>query len=687
MKRSIVRLLLVCLALGMLLLQGTVTALAEGEPVELAVGTAADLEEVRSQIAAGKTVHVTLTDNLALENWTSLGTEEKPFTGTFDGGGHAITIKEGESFLGVVSQAEVENLIVMGKVLDCAALASYAKNTTFTDCGNAAWVINTESGRTCGLVGVSPTGNSYIRCYNTGIVQAFNVQSADDQPSEQDQVVCGIASDYLPTAEMDDTMVVNNQYKDCYNGGVLRGDWIHAIGEAGSGSSTTMGGCYSVVKSNTSSGDVTKVEVLPAYMAAGSPPANWDKDGNKKWTYTKGLYPYTAREEVTDGDIAATAAAWVEDRKLYLNAFDDGVWKTPDDTVIKDGAIVSLGQNIRFEYKGLSREVWLEGSGTVTAEVTDAAQLTGETKEQSVGYLETLNASLASNGIENGVWSILSESLPEGVCFYGTNGMLSGVVTARPGNYTLKFRCTDQNTRQYLYQTLTLQVEKATGGVTCTSDSVSKTYNGEGQALGEEYYTLAENAALEEILYQAGGDQEGTTVLPVNAGTYTVTVKTKGTDYYEASSVQCTLIIEPYPLTAEDFNREELMQSQPYTGEQIKPAVVAQPLTDCVTPQADRDYTVTYVNNGEPTYQEGDPARILIEPKGNYAAAGGQPLVIPFTIYVGGTEVRLESGRGYTLGTPGTSWTLNGEENKVTYTGGSLFYVKDQGAYHFARSA
>lgn len=672
MKRSIVRLLLVCLALGMLLLQGTVTALAEGEPVELAVKTAADLEQVRSQIAAGKTVHVTLTDNLALENWTSLGTEEKPFTGTFDGGGYAITIKEGESFLGAVSNATIQDLTIFGSVKDHAAFATKAEGSTFVDCGNAARVTDPEGTLACGLVSGSLRENTYERCFNTGIVSAG------------EGVACGLVSDVKAeavAAEREGSY--NNTYRKCYNAGTLIGTTIHPIGQMNTDSAAIDGACLSVINTKEEN-TVVRKQIDPDVLAQGSTP---DNGWGTEWTYTKGLYPYTAREEVTDGDIAATAAAWVEDRKLYLNAFDDGVWKTPDDTVIKDGAIVSLGQNIRFEYKGLSREVWLEGSGTVTAEVTDAAQLTGETKEQSVGYLETLNASLASNGIENGVWSILSESLPEGVRFDGTSGKLSGTVTARPGSYTLKFRCTDQNTRQYLYQTLTLQVEKATGGVTCTSDSVSKTYNGEGQALGEEYYTLAENAALEEILYQAGGDQEGTTVLPVNAGTYTVTVKTKETDYYEASSVQCTLIIEPYPLTAEDFNREELMQSQPYTGEQIKPAVVAQPLTDCVTPQADRDYTVTYVNNGEPTYQEGDPARILIEPKGNYAAAGGQPLVIPFTIYVGGTEVRLESGRGYTLGTPGTSWTLNGEENKVTYTGGSLFYVKDQGAYHFARSA
>lgn len=96
---------------------------------------------------------------------------------------------------------------------------------------------------------------------------------------------------------------------------------------------------------------------------------------------------------------------------------------------------------------------------------------------------------------------------------------------------------------------------------------------------------------------------------------------------------------------------------------------------------------MTYQNNKQPTYKEGNPAQILIEPKGNYTTADGQPLAIPFTIYVGGTEVMLEPGRGYTLGTPDTSWTLNGEENKVTYTGGSLFYVTAPGAYHFARSA
>lgn len=657
MKQTFARLALVWLVLCAFVVQGGVLAGAEeaaaANAVTRSVATAEELKAVKDELALGNAVNVTLTADLVLDQWESLGTESVPFTGIFNGGGHTVTINEGKSLLGVVSEATVENVMVFGTVKDSAALAVSAVNSNFTDCGNAAQVTGTDGGYACGLVSSSTGTNTYTRCFNTGIVEAAG------------GTACGLASDNITSGSAGAT---SNTYKQCYNAGSLNGSRVYAIGEAGSG--VTADGNYSTVTASDAPA-VTNNNVKSSEMASGSAPAGW----GGSWRYIKGMYPMTNRTAVTDGDIAATAAAWVDGGTLSLYSFDEGGWKAEDGTEIKTGTQVNLPQNIVFEYLGLKRTVRLEGSGTVTAQVTDAALLGTETESGNGVYLEETHHLLEVPGLSTGTWSLVSGDIPEGLAL--KDDTLGGTLTAKPGIYESQFRLRNPDTRQYALLNLSFTVDKAAGGVTCTDSQT--TFNGKGQQASS--YTLEKYAELDKVLYQEGTSSQ-TETLPVNAGTYTVTVSTKETEYYMAAQDTCTFTINPYALAADDFNQAELGASQPCTGEAVEPKVTVLPLADCATPGAG-DYTVSYKNNLEPTYKEGTPATVEIQPVGNYTTADGNPIVIPFSIYVTDVEVILETGRGYTLGTAGTNWTLKNEEDKVTYTGGSLFYVFDPGAYTF----
>ena len=659
MKQTIAKMALVWLMLCALVVQGGVLAGAEESSarstVTLQVATAAELEAVRSEVAKDNTVNIILTADLELDQWEGLGTGEHLFTGTFDGGGHTVTINGGKSLLGAVSGATVEDVVVFGSVQDTASLATYADNSTFTDCGNAARVTGSEGGYACGLVSGSAGVNTYTRCFNTGIVEAKN------------GTVCGIASDN-PKSGMTPINTSDNTYNYCYNAGALTGNRVYAIAEVSlPGVSATAN--YSAVESTETSNSVGYTKITEKALSQGTNPSNW---GATEWRYINGMYPMTYRSMVTDGDIAATAAAWVEERRLYLTSFDGGVWKTADGEEIQSGTAVSLPQEIVFEYRGLKRTVKLDGSETVQAHPIDTAYLGTNFQSEDGTYLSEKTLTLASTYLSTGSWSMVSGGKPEGLTL--ENDRLKGTITARPDTYEAVFMLRDPNTRQYALLEVTFTVNKAQGGITCAGTQ-TKTFTGEGQ---QPDYTLADHAELQEIQYQEG-TAAPTSQPPVNAGTYTVTVFTQETEYYLADNASCTLTIQPYVLEAADF---EPVEPQPYTGTGAEPAVTPRTLTDCVAPGIG-DYTVTYTNNQEPTYAEGALAEAKIQPTGNYTTADGDPLVLPFSVYVADREVRLEAGRGYTLGTAGTSWTLNNESNKVTYTGGTLFYVRDPGAYTF----
>ena len=378
-----------------------------------------------------------------------------------------------------------------------------------------------------------------------------------------------------------------------------------------------------------------------------------------------GLYPLVARTAVTDGDIAATAAAWAEGETLVLNGFDVGVWTINGETV-EAGDQVTLPAAVTFQYKGLSREVWVNGTGTVTVMLNDAARLPLQDVEENSSYLGQVSVSLT--GPAGGIWSLESGSLPDGLVF--SEGTIQGTVTAKPDTYTVRIACLDGITRRYAQWNLTLSIQKAQGGITVQAPEF--VYNGEQQSLVVE---VAEHAQLESITYSEP---------PVNAGAYSAFVKTQATDYYEAFTQKVDFTIQPYPLTAENFNREELEAGVVYDGTVAVPPVYCDEAG--VKPDPD-DYTVEYSNNTAPTSVEDGPAEVRIIPRGNFCTETGDPIWIEFPILVGSTEVQLAQEHGYMLAPSPTGWTLENESNRTVYSGGSVFYVKDYGVYQFNPAA
>lgn len=125
------------------------------------VANAADLLALQNAVAtgydfSGKTV--TMSGNVdlsAYENWTPIGSKDKPFAGTFDGAGNKISglkiTKDALGFaglFGVIDGATIKDLTVDGNItittnVEADALkvggiagAAYKKDTTITDCTN-----------------------------------------------------------------------------------------------------------------------------------------------------------------------------------------------------------------------------------------------------------------------------------------------------------------------------------------------------------------------------------------------------------------------------------------------------------------------------------------------------------------------------------------------------------------------
>ena len=271
---------------------------------EIQVAGPADMETVRSAVESGQSVSVTLTADLVLQSWNGLGTGDAPFSGSFNGNGHAVTIENGGSLLGVVKNATVQDVLLFGTVNDSAALASSAENSRFIRCGNAAAVTNT-SGPASGLVGNTSGESSYIQCFNTGIIRS----AAEGQTASGIAGPCAAGSDH--------------EFQQCYSAGALFGTQTYPIAKAGG--EVTTEETYSSIAGNTSNMNVTCSTCTDQELASME---QWNG-----WTTMNGLYPLVARTAVTDGDIAATAAAWAEGETLVLNGFDVGVWTINGETV------------------------------------------------------------------------------------------------------------------------------------------------------------------------------------------------------------------------------------------------------------------------------------------------------------------------------------------------------------------
>ncbi|WP_164516835.1 hypothetical protein [Clostridium transplantifaecale] len=158
------------------------------------VGSEAVLRELEEKVASGETwadglftyaeSSYVLTGDIRLtEDWTPIGTEEKPFTGTFDGGGYVIydmTIDdpalESCGLFGYVKSGTVENLgvrdadILGNKNLgNAGVVAGVLYGGTVNRCYSTG---NVEANAAGGMVGKAEEGSSVTNSYSTGKVSA-----------------------------------------------------------------------------------------------------------------------------------------------------------------------------------------------------------------------------------------------------------------------------------------------------------------------------------------------------------------------------------------------------------------------------------------------------------------------------------------------------------------------------------
>ncbi len=112
-----------------------------------------------------------------------VGTDGGPFTGTFDGGGHTVTISINDSVYsaGLFRRADgatITNVILTGGVngfSSVGALVGWASNTNISYVGSTANVSTGGAGNLGGLVGIDTAGSTISNSYSTG-----NVTGGDD---------------------------------------------------------------------------------------------------------------------------------------------------------------------------------------------------------------------------------------------------------------------------------------------------------------------------------------------------------------------------------------------------------------------------------------------------------------------------------------------------------------------------
>ena len=214
-KRKVISLLLVlCMVLGMF------PTVAFAAPAENAgvyqIGTPEDLVWFAQAVNSGNTgISAVLTADIDLSdvaNWPGIGTESKPFAGSFDGQNHTVTFKDAAvGLFGYIMGTKsalvtVKNVVTAGSVknsgfameagfarftncINRASINYYASyvaglvgvvdgvreagilksDVLFTNCGNEA-TVSAGGGNVGGILGYSMTNTRFEGCYNTGNV-------------------------------------------------------------------------------------------------------------------------------------------------------------------------------------------------------------------------------------------------------------------------------------------------------------------------------------------------------------------------------------------------------------------------------------------------------------------------------------------------------------------------------------
>jgi len=229
----------------------------------------------------GPALHYQLTENVALEppsppetsNWTAIGTDTAPFTGSCDGGGHIISgliIDSAERYQGLFGyihgqEAVIQNLGLKGGSVSSSATTACVGSVvgrneggTVQNCYSTASVsvsvdTNINGYRVGGVVGENFKGGTVKNCHFKGNVSV----SGNNEYSYVGGVVgsnYGAVQNCYATGNVSGT-TDNNSSLTAAVGGVVGGNWngtvenSYATGNvSGSGSGNNVGG---VVGSNS----------------------------------------------------------------------------------------------------------------------------------------------------------------------------------------------------------------------------------------------------------------------------------------------------------------------------------------------------------------------------------------------------------------------------------------------------
>ena len=219
MKRRMLSLLLVMvLVLGMLPI-AAFAAPAKSNGV-YQIGTAEDLLRFAQEVNGGNTgISGVLTadiDMSAVANWPGIGTNHKPFSGSFDGKGHTVTFRNAMwGMFGFVAGKSgaivtIQNVKTAGSV----QRSPIAHDVTFTHiigCINGATVTKANENYVGGIVGsvrytqVGTTFTNDVLIQNCGNVASIT------------------ANDYVGGI-MGSACYVNTRIENCYNTGNIHGN-------------------------------------------------------------------------------------------------------------------------------------------------------------------------------------------------------------------------------------------------------------------------------------------------------------------------------------------------------------------------------------------------------------------------------------------------------------------------------
>ena len=207
--------------------------------------------------------------DITTANWEPVGTEENPYTGTFDGNGHSlghlIIVQKGKTnvgFIGYLNGGTVKNLTVLDGswvygAKNVGSVVGTNKNgmviNCYSSCEVEGWTAtnyNPQNAVVGGIVGYNwaDNGNAYVIACQTGedgcarygingsyVGGVVGMSSATNQ-GDATVIACGIGGQYVFVQLTNTNPITANGY--C--GGVV--GYIHA----GAGSNSSVIACYSV---------------------------------------------------------------------------------------------------------------------------------------------------------------------------------------------------------------------------------------------------------------------------------------------------------------------------------------------------------------------------------------------------------------------------------------------------------